>query len=299
MSEAHADLVEIDVDDIHDAKRHEDERAPRPGDRADEVGPVLLHDSSREFVRSLREPLHALTLDSDLLATNPRPMHEQPVHDEPAEPACATSEHAMRLRAQRFRRQVASIARAIEMLENTLDQRSVSDSACDLGEMVDDAVKFLAPFAARHRRRLMLAPAAPRRLGVEIDRLATWQTIIVLMAERLMAIPEGETLRIEVADGAADCGREIGREVRRSGAFSGLGAAGDRTPASLRRLLDSDAIQRSGARLRVMSAIEVALTFEVDARCESASAPMTAGPGDVQPPSDAEPSVASISSVSR
>jgi hypothetical protein len=223
--------------------------------RSADVVAALLQCSSRELVRSLREPLHAITLDSDLLAGDP--------DVRPPAPTRSTTPAAIRLRAQRFRRQVASISRAIEMLENTLDQRAAADAACDLVRLTKDAVQFLAPFAARHRRRLALVPPADTRLEVDADGLATWQTVIVLMAERLLAVPEGDPLRIELVSCSAEGEVASGPELRLSGAFIGLGPGGDVRPSSLSRLLDSESLERSGAHLRVRSAIEVALAFEV------------------------------------
>lgn len=252
----------------------------------------LLLGSCVEFVSSLREPLHAITLESDLLAASalgaalgslahigpsPAAGHRSAARAEPRASGGpnAGSSDPDRVRFRRLQRQIASLSRAITLLERALHddrggERYGAQEVCDLVNVTTDAVGFLRPFSRRYDRRLAMLEPVARMAPIAVPQQLAWKTLVVVCAERLIAMPARETLRVSIRSDrdALDRGTEhdsatgLARHtVILSGPFEDRARQEDSASPGIARLLDRDGLMRSGVSVDIRSADEIAVSF--------------------------------------
>lgn len=262
--------------------------------RASEPDPVssLLIDSSLELVSSLREPLNAIAIEAENLAlaaatdsaeatTTTQPGTRQPGHATAIRRARMAPPHRVRGPAcsHRLQRQVASVSRAITMLERVLRERSNDAPTCDLSRVAHEACCFLRAFADRNAHRLIWDEHTLEACPVEAPERATRMTLVVLMAERLLALREGADL--EVSIGTDPSGAAC---VALDGEFADTATSGTRVPPpALERLLSSQPIADARARIDIESASRICVRFAPMGATRAASQPGSRDPAPAQP----------------
>ena len=262
--------------------------------------PSLLRESSLALVRSLRDPLHAIALEAETIAlaaddeaegvplpwdhrSHMRAERARRSHSGSLGHAATRSQPAGRgrgvrgsMRSHRLQRHIASVSRAITMLERVLRERSNDAPACDLTRAAKEACCFLRAFAARNAHRLMWDERATEACWVDAPERATRLTLVVLMAERMLALPPGADLSVSVGVGPSGSA-----EVALDGDFADIASAGAALrPPGLDRLLGSRSITDARARIRVESPGRVCIRFE---RCDASERAAQPGGGDSMP----------------
>lgn len=268
--------------------------APAAARRASPLDPVssLLLESSLELVSSLRDPLNAIAFEAENLALaaaeddagrdRERPRH-QAGGDAPGPSGVTRFGASQRMgerarggrgggggvrgsvRSHRLQRQIASVSRAITMLERVLRESPRGSEQCDLTRIAKEACCFLRAYAARNGHRLLWDERATEPAWIEASERAARLTLVVAMAERLLALPDGADLSVSVrTDPTHDA-----IQVELQGGFQDMGRnVGDpgRQPAGLERLLSSESIAEARAHVHVESPQRLSVRFQAPAQ---------------------------------
>ena len=265
--------------------------------------PSLLRESSLALVRSLRDPLHAIALEAETIAlaaddeaegvplpwdhrSHMRAERARRSHSGSLGHAATRSQPAGRgrgvrgsMRSHRLQRHIASVSRAITMLERVLRDHRDEPHVCDLARVKNEACQFLRAFAARNGHRLLSDERALEPSWAEASESAARLTLVVVMAERLLALPRGSDLSVSVRE---DPSGEVRIDLEGDFEDGASGTREDREDGpslGLERLLSSESIADADARVSVDGPTRLSIRFRQPSYGTAA-----VQAGDVHPP---------------